>query len=171
MWPIRRLKTCDQHARRSCRARALSGLWGARYSEPSPLDAAPAAPLTPNDLVALFEGAFSFAVLALPFHLSGLLLHGVIQGATAPSGSRKIGSTGHEARRPGRAAIRSESGGRWVKLLRSACPRQAEKPGHARRLRSRKMRGPPQGGTSNHFSAESRDGKHQKADGESARRR
>ena len=41
----------------------------------SALDAGPVAPLTANDLVALFEGAFSFAVLALPFHLSGLLLH------------------------------------------------------------------------------------------------
>ena len=41
----------------------------------SSLDAGPVAPLTANDFVALFQGAFSFAVLALPFHLSGFLLH------------------------------------------------------------------------------------------------
>ena len=44
----------------------------------SPLDAAPAASLAPNDLVALLERAFSFAILALLFLLGGVLLHGVI---------------------------------------------------------------------------------------------
>jgi len=51
--------------------RLVGGDWDCR----SALDAGPVAPLTANDLVAFFEGAFSFTVLALPFYLSGLLLH------------------------------------------------------------------------------------------------
>jgi hypothetical protein len=44
----------------------------------SSLDAGSVAPLTANDFVAFFEGTFSFAILALPFQLSGLLLHVII---------------------------------------------------------------------------------------------
>jgi hypothetical protein len=51
------------------------GEGSAACSRSAPLDAGSAAPLTAHDLVALFEGALSFTVLALTFYLSGLLLH------------------------------------------------------------------------------------------------
>jgi hypothetical protein len=66
--------------------------------------------LTPNDLVSLRECPFSFAVFAFLFLLAGLLLHSVIPCATASiAGFGISGRAGHEERRAGRAAIRSES--------------------------------------------------------------
>jgi hypothetical protein len=40
-----------------------------------PLNPGPVAPLAPYDLVALFKGAFAFAIFALLFLFAGDLLH------------------------------------------------------------------------------------------------
>src|SRR5437763_559646 len=62
----------------------------------SPLDAAPAAPLTANDLIPLFQGALAFAVLALLLFRVGRLLHlGVPYEAVRKNHVRHIRRRGH----------------------------------------------------------------------------
>lgn len=46
-----------------------------RTGRSSPLDAGAATPLTPNNLVALLERAFAFAILAFLLLFVGVLLH------------------------------------------------------------------------------------------------
>ena len=54
--------------------------------------------MTPHDLVALLERAFSFAVLALLFRLGGVLLHGAILCGAMGRGRRAERAAGIRAR-------------------------------------------------------------------------
>ena len=73
----------------------------------SPLEATPAASLTPNDPVALLERAFSFAVLALLLLWGGVLLHGVVLYLVAWEAVERAGGipVQYESRRERHTAV------------------------------------------------------------------